>query len=224
MKLSIIVPVWNESATLPALLDHLQLVRANGVEVIVVDGGSSDGSTDIVSRAGVRVIRSEHGRARQMNAGARAAAGDVLLFLHADTRLPDGATEHIAKALQDHRQVWGRFDVEVQGTSRMLRVVARFINLRSRLTGIETGDQAMFVARRAFRMVGGYPDQPLMEDVELSRRLRELSWPVCLRAQVRTSGRRWETRGVWKTILLMWRLRWSYWWGASAEDLARMYR
>ena len=158
-----------------------------------------------------------------MNAGAAQASGDVLLFLHADTTLPEGADMAVLQAVAAGA-AWGRFDVAIEGRSPMLRWVAWFMNQRSRLTGIATGDQAIFVTRAAFQRLGGFADQPLMEDIELSRRLRALSPPACLRLRVHTSGRRWESRGVWRTIMLMWRLRWRYWRGASPEALARAYR
>jgi rSAM/selenodomain-associated transferase 2 len=224
MKLSVIVPLLNEAQELPGLLGRLSPVIRNGSEVIIVDGGSDDGSADIAERAGFTVARTAKGRARQMNAGAALAAGDVLLFLHADTQLPDAAEITIAQSLAHSRRVWGRFDVRISGRSPMLRVVGRLMNLRSRLTGIATGDQAMFVIRSAFDAVGGFPDQPLMEDIELSKRLLGLSRPVCIARRVTTSGRRWETRGVWRTILLMWRLRWDYWRGVPAQRLAEAYR
>ena len=228
MQLSIVIPVLNEAKELPGLLDHLVPLRACGSEVIVVDGGSEDGSQQIASRAGAQVICAERGRARQMNAGAAGAQGDVLLFLHADTLLPLGAEQAIEAAIRRsgraHEYAWGHFDVRINGRPFMLRVVAGLMNWRSRLTGIATGDQAMFVTRRAFESVGGFPEQPLMEDIELSRRLLALSRPICLMDRVVTSGRRWETHGVWKTIWLMWRLRWLYWRGVSAAELARSYR
>lgn len=224
MKLSIVVPVLNEAENLPALLARLVPLRACGTEIIVVDGGSRDGSSSLVARAGVTLIRSATGRARQMNVGAACATGDALLFLHADTALPPFADRIVSAALDAGPHAWGRFDVRITGRSPLLRVVAATMNLRSRLTGIATGDQAMFVTRRAFDAVGGFPDLPLMEDIELSRRLGALSQPICLRERVLTSGRRWETRGVWRTIFLMWRLRFAWWRGVPAERLARLYR
>lgn len=223
MRLSIVVPVLNEARTLPALLAGLADLRARGIEIVVVDGGSRDKTVELAAAAGLPPIRSEAGRACQMNAGAACATGDALLFLHADTLLPPRADEAVLRALADGRSAWGRFDVRIDGRPRMLRVVAFMMNLRSRLTGIATGDQAIFATRAAFEAVGGFPDQPLMEDVEISRRLKRLSPPACLRDRVRTSGRRWETRGVWPTILLMWRLRLAYWRGTPGEQLARVY-
>ena len=226
MRLSIIIPVLNEAERLPGLLQHLASLCDS--EVIVVDGGSEDGSRQAASRAGAQVIRSERGRARQMNAGAAAAQGDILLFLHADTTLPSSAERAIETAVRHggraNEYAWGRFDVLIAGRSFMLRVVACLMNWRSRLSGIATGDQAMFMTRRAFESAGGFPDQPLMEDVELSRRLLALSRPICLTDRVVTSGRRWEAHGVWRTVWLMWRLRWLYWRGVPADKLARLYR
>ncbi|HUW25100.1 MAG TPA: TIGR04283 family arsenosugar biosynthesis glycosyltransferase [Gallionella sp.] len=228
MQLSIIIPVVNEATVLPGLLEHLAPLHACGVEIIVVDGGSEDGSQQIASYTGVQVIGAERGRARQMNAGASAAHGDVLLFLHADTLLPLCAGQAIEAAIRRSghapEHAWGHFDVCIDGRSFMLWVVARLMNWRSRLSGIATGDQAMFVSRFAFEAVGGFPDQPLMEDVELSKRLLARSGPICLTDRVVTSGRRWEAYGVWRTIWLMWRLRWSYWRGVSPGELAKSYR
>ncbi|MDX5445314.1 MAG: TIGR04283 family arsenosugar biosynthesis glycosyltransferase [Zoogloeaceae bacterium] len=221
MRLSVVIPVLNEAARLPGLLAGL---RAEAAQVIVVDGGSIDGSASLARAAGVTVLESSPGRARQMNAGARVAGGEVLLFLHADTVLPAGAARLVRAALADGRHMWGRFDVVIDGKPAMLRVIAALMNLRSRLTGIATGDQAMFVTRAAFEAAGGFPEQPLMEDIELSSRLLRQSRPACLRPPVRTSGRRWESRGVWRTIALMWRLRWDYWRGVPAAELAERYR
>jgi rSAM/selenodomain-associated transferase 2 len=224
MKLSIIVPMLDEAPALPDLLEHLLPLRRGGVEVILVDGGSADGSAAIATCAGFEVVRAERGRARQMNAGAAAASGDVLLFLHADTRLPDGAVPLIDAALADGRHVWGRFDVAFDLRTRTMDATAFLMNLRSRLSGIATGDQALFMTRAAFDAVGGFPDQPLMEDVEITSRLCRRSRPACIRRPVLTSARRWQSRGPWRTILLMWRLRLAYWFGASPADLARQYR
>jgi rSAM/selenodomain-associated transferase 2 len=223
MKLSIVLPVLNEARQLPEVLECLRPARERGVEVIIVDGGSEDGTLATAARAGARLVSSPKGRARQMNAGARIAGGDVLLFLHVDTILPERADLLIEAALCDCRRVWGRFDVDIRGRPWMLRVIAVFMNWRSRISGIATGDQAIFVARSAFESIGGFPDQPLMEDVELCKRLRVLSPPACLRARAVTSGRRWENRGVWRTIVLMWRLRWAYWRGVPASVLANLY-
>jgi rSAM/selenodomain-associated transferase 2 len=221
-RLSIIVPVLNEAAGIVAALTPLQAWRRAGHEVIVVDGGSVDATPALAAPLADRVVGAARGRARQMNAGAAIAAGGaVLLFLHADTRLPDNAPIAIASALRG--QVWGRFDVVIEGRPFPLRVVAALMNLRSRITGIATGDQAIFVTRAAFDAAGGYPDQPLMEDIELSKCLKRLGPPACLRERVVTSGRRWERHGVWRTILLMWWLRFDYWRGVPAARLAARY-
>jgi rSAM/selenodomain-associated transferase 2 len=223
MKLSIIIPVLNEAQRLPHALECLASVRERGVEVIIVDGGSEDETLAAAVRVGGRLVNSSRGRARQMNAGARIATGEILLFLHVDTALPENADLLIEAALCDRRRVWGRFDVHIQGRPWMLKVIAALMNWRSRMSEIATGDQAIFVARGAFGSVGGFPDQPLMEDIELCKRLRSLSPPACLRARAVTSGRRWESCGVWRTIILMWRLRWAYWRGVPASVLAQVY-
>ena len=224
MKFSIIVPMLNEAQALPDLLEHLLPLRRSGVEVILVDGGSEDGGVAIATCAGFEAVRAERGRARQMNAGAAAARGDVLLFLHADTRLPNGAIQLIDAALADGRREWGRFDVAFDLRTLTMDATAFGMNLRSRVSGIATGDQALFMTRAAFDGVGGFPDQPLMEDVEITSRLRRRSRPACIRQPVLTSARRWQSRGPWRTILLMWRLRLAYRFGASPADLARQYR
>lgn len=220
-ELSIIVPILNEIELLPELLAHLLHWQRRGCEVMLVDGGSEDGSADVAEVIGFRVIRSARGRAAQMNAGAAQAKGTVMLFLHADTRLPDDSLEHIFNALKKHR--WGRFNVHISGDALMLRVIAFFINMRSRITGIATGDQAIFVERTLFEKVGGFVEQPLMEDIELSTQLRKINSPACLFVKVTTSGRRWQTHGICRTVLLMWRLRWAYWRGVPAEQLAKEY-
>ena len=224
-RLSIVVPVYNEAETLAAALQALAPLREHGAEVIVVDGQSRDATLAVANAAPVdRVVNSLRGRAIQMNAGAAKAGGDHFLFLHADTRLPPDAPALIAAALDQQGHVWGRFDVCIEGRPRMLRVVAASMNRRSRMTGIATGDQAIFVTRAAFESVGGYVNQALMEDIELSRSLRRIGAPACLRETVVTSGRRWERDGVWHTILLMWRLRALYWFGVSPKRLARRWR
>jgi rSAM/selenodomain-associated transferase 2 len=222
-RLSIIVPVLDEAETIAAHLETLAPLRAEGAEVIVVDGGSRD-NTPALARAGVdRVLAAERGRASQMNAGAAVATGDILLFLHADTRLPMGADDLVGAALASGERVWGRFDVRIEGRRRLLGLVAALMNRRSRLTGIATGDQAIFATREAFAAAGGYPDIPLMEDIALSRRLKRLSRPACLAARVTTSGRRWERHGLVRTILTMWRLRLAFALGADPRALALAY-
>ena len=217
-RLSIVVPVLNEAPRIAAALQALAPLRARGQEVLVVDGASEDASAVLAAPLCDRLLSAPRGRAAQMNAGARAATGDALLFLHADTRLPPHADDLVVSALQSH--AWGRFDVEIEGRHAALRWVAAAMNLRSRLTGIATGDQAIFVRREAFP---GYPEIALMEDIALSRLLRRRGPPACLRSRARTSGRRWETRGVLRTVLLMWRLRALYALGVPPERLARLY-
>ncbi|MDI1269520.1 MAG: TIGR04283 family arsenosugar biosynthesis glycosyltransferase [Polaromonas sp.] len=223
-RLSIVMPVLNEAAGLGAALQALAPLLARGAELIVADGGSSDHSAALAQAGGAQVVNAPRGRALQMNTGAAQARGDVLLFLHADTVLPASADALVSEALAGGSRVWGRFDVLITGRPAMLKLIAALMNLRSRRTGIATGDQAMFMTRAAFEAVGGFPVQPLMEDIEMSRRLLKLSRPACLKAKVQTSGRRWESRGVWRTVLLMWRLRFAYWRGASPERLAELYR
>jgi rSAM/selenodomain-associated transferase 2 len=222
-QLSIVVPVLDEAASIEAALAALAPLRARGHQLIVVDGGSSDNTRTLAAPLADLLIDGPRGRALQMNAGAARAVGQVLLFLHADTLLPAGADLAVLQAVADGA-AWGRFDVRIIGRAPLLRLVALLMNQRSRLTGIATGDQAMFVRADLFRRLGGFADQPLMEDIELSRRLRAVARPACLRQRAQTSGRRWESKGVWRTIWLMWRLRWRYWRGAAPEALARDYR
>ena len=229
MRLSIISPALDEAERIGVALAGLQALRKRGAEVIVVDGGSTDATPVLAAPLADRVIAAARGRARQMNAGAAQAKGEVLLFLHADTTLPDDADRHVLDSLRQGKhgqgeRVWGRFDVRINGRARTLRMVAALMNLRSRFSGIATGDQALFMTRAAFESVGGFPDQPLMEDIELSRRLLTLSRPACLPGPAITSGRRWESRGVWRTIYLMWRLRWLYARGETPARLAEWYR
>jgi rSAM/selenodomain-associated transferase 2 len=222
-RLSIVVPTLEEAAGIGAALESLQLARRQGHELIVADGGSADATRTIATPLADRVIEAPRGRALQMNAGAEAATGDALLFLHADTILPEGGIDAVLAAL-DAGALWGRFDVDIAGTHWMLPMIATMMNLRSRLTGIATGDQAIFVRREAFVSAGGFPPIALMEDIALSRALKRLGRPACLRQRVITSGRRWDRHGVWRTILLMWRLRLAYFLGADPARLAAQYR
>ena len=221
--LSIIVPCLNEAQGIAATLSALAPLRARGSEVIVVDGGSVDGTPERATAFADLVVTAPRGRAAQMNAGAARARGEILLFLHADTVLPDGADILIVDGLQHTHRGWGRFDVTIAGRHPLLRLVELFMNLRSRLTGIATGDQAIFVTRSLFTAAGGYPDIALMEDIEISKRLKRFGPPLCLNHRLTTSGRRWEKRGVLRTILLMWRLRLAYWLGADPAKLAVRY-
>ena len=221
--LSIIVPCLNEAKGIVNALDALALLRARGAEVIVVDGGSDDGTAERAAPHADCVLSAPRGRASQMNAGAARARGEILLFLHADTRLPESADALIVEGLKRLRRGWGRFDVAIAGGGLPLRVVARLMNARSRLTGIATGDQGIFVTRSLFMATGGYPEIALMEDIALCKRLKRFGPPLCLRHRLVTSGRRWEQRGVVRTILLMWRLRLAYWLGADPRKLAIRY-
>ena len=223
MTLSIIIPVLNEAVSIVSSLAALSALRQAGAEVIVADGGSADDTVALAGPLADQVIAAPRGRGAQMNVGAAVAKGETLLFLHSDTRLPVAAAGLIADGLAASARAWGRFDIAITGTHPFLPVIAATINWRSRLTGIATGDQAMFVTRKAFNRAGGFPDIPLMEDIALSRALKTLSPPLCLSQRTTTSGRRWEKNGVIRTILLMWRLRLSYWLGADPEKLARRY-
>jgi rSAM/selenodomain-associated transferase 2 len=221
-SLSIIVPVLDEAAIIAGSLQALAPLRQRGAEVIVVDGGRRDGTPELARPHADRVIAAAHGRGAQMNAGAGIARGDVLLFLHADTKLPPEADRLVLRALAE-AAAWGRFDVHIEGRSPLLAGVGALMNWRSRLTGIATGDQAMFATRKAFAEAGGFPEIPLMEDIALSQKLKRLVRPICLTARVSTSGRRWERHGVVRMILMMWRLRLAFFLGADPVALARRY-
>ncbi|MGH6665261.1 MAG: TIGR04283 family arsenosugar biosynthesis glycosyltransferase [Pseudolabrys sp.] len=221
MMLSIIMPVLDEAAGIQAALAALSRFRARGVEVIVVDGGSRDGTPDIARPFADRVIVAPRGRAAQMNAGAAVASGDVLLFLHADTRLPDNVDRLVLDGLANSRRTWGRFDVRFDGGG--LGLIALMMNWRSRLTGIATGDQALFVTRAAFKRTGEFPAIALMEDVALSAKLKRIGRPLALHACVTTSARRWHKHGTLRTVLLMWRLRLAFFLGADPAKLARAF-
>ena len=221
--LSIIVPCLNEAEGIAGTLSALAPLRSRGAEVIVVDGGSSDGTVERAAPHADSVFSARRGRASQMNAGAARARGEILLFLHADTHLPESADALIVEGLQRLRRGWGRFDVAISGSHPLLRVVAWLMNARSRLTGIATGDQAIFVTRSLFTAAGGYPDIALMEDIALCKRLKRFGPPLCVRHRLTASGRRWEKHGVVRTILLMWRLRLAYWLGADPRKLAVRY-
>ena len=222
-SLSIIIPTLNEADGIVGQLSTLQGLRGRGVEVIVADGGSADSTPSLAAPLADAVVSSPRGRGAQMNAGASKAIGDVLLFLHADTRLPKEADELIRAGLGNGVQRWGRFDVSIDGESPWLGMIAWFMSERSRLTGIATGDQAIFVSRDLFLASGGFPDIPLMEDIALSKRLKRAGRPLCLRKRVITSGRRWDDGGVIATIALMWRLRLAFFFGIDPAKLAQKY-
>lgn len=221
MTLSVIVPTLNEERDLSATLQH---ARQPGVrEIIVVDGGSIDSTRALAVRYADAVLTAPQGRAAQMNTGAAHATGDILLFLHADTLVPDGYAQAILRACATSAVVGGRFDVHLAASGVLVRLTETLMNLRSRLTGIATGDQAIFVRRATFEQLGGFARIPLMEDVELSRRLKRAGRIACLRERVTTSARRWQQDGVVRTILLMWTLRLLYFFGASPSQLKRLY-
>ncbi len=223
LRLSIVIPALNEAANIVATLRPLQALRSAGHELILADGGSDDDTIALATDLVDHIVHAPRGRARQMNAGAAGATGDVLLFLHADTTLPDNALELIRHALAHH--AWGRFNVRLSGAAPMLRVVERLMNWRSRLTGICTGDQAIFIRSEAFIALGGYGDMPLMEDIDFSRRCKQgHGHPRCITTPLTTSSRRWERNGILRTIVLMWRLRLAYALGVSPKRLARQYR
>lgn len=216
------MPVLNETEVIRSSLEQLQSLRDSGHRIVLVDGGSEDDTVARCRHLVDEVRESAVGRALQMNEGARGQSGDVLLFLHADTVLPADA-EAALEAFYGSARDWGRFDVRLSGRRPALRMIERMICWRSRLTGIATGDQAMFVRRQTLVSVGGFPEIPLMEDVELSKRLRQRSRPYCISSPVVTSSRRWEQHGVWRTVLLMWRLRFDYWRGTPPEELMKRY-
>lgn len=220
--LCIVVPVLDEAASLAARLQALGVFRRRGARVVVVDGGSEDDTLAIARQHADLALLAPRGRASQMNAGAAACPADVLLFLHADTVLPDNADALVRRATLGPF-AWGRFDVRIDSPRPALRMVAAMMNLRSRWTGIATGDQALFVRHDLFRQIGGFPDLPLMEDIAMSRALKRHGPPACLKDRVTTSARRWERHGVWRTIVLMWRLRAAYFLGADPRQLAIRY-
>jgi rSAM/selenodomain-associated transferase 2 len=222
-SISIVIPTLDEAAGIVAFLEPMQPLRARGVEIVLADGGSSDGTVAAATPLVDRVISARRGRASQMNSGAAVCAGDVLLFLHADCTLAGHADHSILNGLAASRRRWGRFDVRLSGAAIMLRVVERAMNLRSCLTGICTGDQGLFVERTLFEESGGFPEIELMEDVAISKILRKSGPPLCLPVRVVTSSRRWEKNGIWRTIVLMWRLRLAYFLGAEPRRLADIY-
>ncbi len=221
MKLSIIIPTLNEAETIRQSLLSLQYLRKLGHEIILVDGGSQDATCFIAHPLVDHILISEPGRGRQMNLGAKIATGKILIFLHADTLLPQDAEMELSRL--SGQQFWGRFDIKLSGTKKIYRLIEKMINIRSRISGIATGDQAIFMTRELFEKVNGFPDIPLMEDVAVSKKLKKNAPPVCLDANVVTSSRRWESRGVINTVLLMWILRMQYAMGVTPEKLANRY-
>jgi rSAM/selenodomain-associated transferase 2 len=221
MRLSVVMPALNEADGIEEALTSLAPLRARGVEVVVADGGSSDATVALACPLADLVIVAPRGRGAQMNAGAAASGGDVLLFLHADTRLPRDADALIRDGLLRSGCTWGRFDVRIAGAHPLLPIIAAMMNLRSRMTGIATGDQAIFISRAAFG--AGFPEIALMEDIAMAKRLKRTGPPLCISSPAVTSGRRWERHGVMKTIVLMWCLRLAYFLGANPARLARSY-
>jgi rSAM/selenodomain-associated transferase 2 len=221
VHISVICPVLNEAKAIGATLAALLPLKPN--EIIIVDGGSGDGTQEICRGLGVAVMVAPRGRAMQMNYGAARATGDVLLFLHADTRLPPTAFSDIRAALADPHYVGGRFDLELDDDRWMLRVIGTMISVRSRLSKVGTGDQAIFVRRAIFDTLGGFPEIPLMEDVAFCRALKRAGAVACLKSKVITSARRWELDGVWRTILRMWFLKACYFLGVSPRRLKQFY-
>jgi rSAM/selenodomain-associated transferase 2 len=223
MRISIIIPVLNEAALIVQTLSALQPLREAGHELIVVDGGSSDDTIALSEPLADQIIRSSRGRSRQMNAGAKIARGEILLFLHSDSLLPKGADQLIIREMGKRGKNWGRFDVRLSGGHFLFRIVELLMNLRSRITCIATGDQAIFVKKKLFETVGGFPNIDLMEDIALSRLLKRYSPPLCLWQKVFSSSRRWERNGILRTVLLMWFLRLVYFYKADPSQLARFY-
>jgi rSAM/selenodomain-associated transferase 2 len=221
MRLSVVIPALDEADGIEEALTSLAPLRARGVEIVVADGGSSDATVALACPLADLVIAAPRGRGAQMNAGAAASDGDVLLFLHADTRLPHDADALIGDGLLRSGCTWGRFDVRIAGVHPLLPIIAAMMNLRSRMTGIATGDQAIFISRAAFG--AGFPEIALMEDIAMAKRLKRMGRPLCISSPVVTSGRRWEEHGVMKTIVLMWCLRLAYFLGANPARLARSY-
>ena len=234
---SIIIPILNEADNLPLLFANIDDLNPAPQQVLLVDGGSTDRSIAVVKKLinnfcsnklsviGWQIIESTAGRAIQMNAGAAHATSDILLFLHADTQLPVTAINDICMAMQraDNNYKWGRFDVRLDSRNPMLWLVGAMMNGRSRLTGIATGDQAIFIKSDLFKQIDGYSKQPLMEDIELCKNLKGIAKPVCLSSKVITSARRWQQHGMWRTIILMWQLRFDYWRGVSADNIKQRY-
>jgi len=222
-SLSIVIPAWNEAEALPRVLEDLAPARGRGVEIVVADGGSTDGTRAAACGRVDRLVEGARGRACQLAAGVAAASGEVVWLLHADSRVDPASDLHIVWEMEHSGRPWGRFNVRLDGNHPLLRVVETAMNVRSRLTGIATGDQGMFVRRDVLERAGGIPRQPLMEDVELSKRLKRMAPPLCLPHRIVTSARRWESRGIVRTIVQMWWLRLLYYLGVDPENLHRRY-
>lgn len=222
--LSVVIPCLNEAGTIVQLLETLQDARADGIELVLVDGESTDDTVALATPLVDKLIGSVAGRAQQMNAGAQAATGEILWFLHADSVIRAEFPRQIISAMAASERDWGRFNIRLSGRHPMLRVIEFMMNWRSRLSGIATGDQGIFIRRELFIRLGGFPAIPLMEDIAISRRLKRCSRPQVIGRYLITSSRRWEQSGIISTVLLMWRLRWAYFFGADPARLARRYR
>lgn len=222
MFVSIIIPVLNEENSIKELLQQLQAYRQQGHEVIVVDGGSHDNTRSVADSLSDKVITSEAGRALQMNNGATQSRHEILWFLHADTIIPENAIEQIQQVL--NKSDWGRFNVKLSGSHILFRIIETMMNIRSCIFGIATGDQGIFVKRKIFESINGYSNIPLMEDIDLSKKLKNRSKPVCLKESLTTSSRRWQENGILATVFLMWKLRFLYWFGVSADKLVVQYK
>ena len=218
--ISVIIPVLNEALQIPLTLEPLQPLRGKQIEVIVVDGGSDDETVLVATPLADKILHSHRGRAKQMNLGAAQATGTTLLFLHADTCLPSPLDQTI-QSITDPS--WGRFNVQLNDPHWMYKIIAKMMNWRSCITGIATGDQAMFVKRDLFERLGGFADIPLMEDIELSRRLLKLGRPSCLRKRVLVSTRYWQNHGMILSVIKMWLLRSAYFLGVSPHRLMKIY-
>lgn len=223
LSVAVVIPVLNEAGS---LLQHMRAFKAlhNDYHVVFCDGGSEDDTCALLQQNGLHYCTSPRGRALQMNAGASACNNNILLFIHADTVISSSDVKLVKKAMQDESVVGGRFDIRLSGKALAFRIIESMINLRSRTTGISTGDQCQFVRRSVFEAMGGFPEQPLMEDVELSKRLKQYGKIACLKQKVITSSRRWENHGIVKTVVLMWKLRFLYWLETPPEKLAEIYR
>jgi len=224
-KVAIIIPCLNEENSIHATLLALQSLRHRGHEVILGDAGSTDNTSDIASTLCDKIIPCGKGRALQMNTAAEFASGDILCFLHADTIAPENLDSLIIDALANNKNVWGRFNIKLSGKHWSFRLIESLINIRSCITGIASGDQGIFISRRVFNKLHGFKLIPLMEDIELSQRLKNKSRPVCVsKSQLITSSRRWEKHGIARTVILMWSLRLKYFLGTPTTQLEKLYR
>lgn len=222
IKLSIIIPTLNEADQIEQHLSTLQVLREQGHELIVVDGGSIDDTVSLVSPLCNQVCQSQKSRSIQMNCGAKAATGECFVFLHADTVLPGNILEYFS-TINNIEGKWGRFDISLSGRNWIFRIIESCMNRRSSFTGIVTGDQVMFIGKELFNRVGGYPEIALMEDIAISNLLIKISAPIRIREKVVSSSRRWEKNGIVKTIIKMWILRLLYFFQYDTNKLAKLY-